>query len=58
MVKIMYLGNDQSEALACKHEWEIYGDFELGGGREEVRCNKCGTFGERNENGEVDWPVT
>lgn len=48
----------------CEHEWEAYGDFELGdvagmGPREEVRCIKCDCPGERYiESGHVDWPAT
>jgi len=43
----------------CNHEWYVYGDFDLGGNRTEVKCSLCGCMGERNDSsGEVFWPTT
>jgi hypothetical protein len=43
----------------CEHEWEEYGDYDLGGDRTEVKCTKCGCCGERDDKtGEVFWPAT
>lgn len=54
--------NAYPDWYSCQHEWNSYGDFELGdvGGlaREEVICVKCQCPGERYENGHVDWPTT
>lgn len=43
----------------CTHDWEPYGDFDLGGNRTEVRCTICGVPGERDdETNEVFYPAT
>ena len=61
MAKLGPWGNALSD---CQHEWEPYGDYELGdvaglGPRESVICIKCGAPGERYiRTGEVDWPTT
>lgn len=43
----------------CDHEWHIVPESDLGGDRDEVRCNKCGVGGELDHRThEVYWPVS